>query len=155
MGTPTEAGILEPELRHQPGDTAILGLAADESGPAIPFDLASALRDVSRAKVTAREYGVPVPTTEMLKDTAVLLQHLYEEYPYRYDVYPSGTGGMVIYARPELGRSIMVVRHANGGAWCSVCVPGINEAIGFDSEDYVSAETLRKALRVMNGLEEA
>ncbi len=143
MGTPTKAGTPKPNLR------------TGESGPEIPEDLANALRDISRAKATALEDEVPVPTTEMLRDTEVLLRHLYEEYPYRYDVHPSELGGMVIYARPEPGRSIMVVRGADGGAWCNVCVPGKNVAIGFDSEDYVSAETLRKALGVMNGLVEA
>ncbi len=153
MGTPMEAGILEPELRTRPGERTVPGLAADESGPAIPRDLADALHKIDRAEATALENDLPIPSTRMLEDTRVLLRRLYEAYPRRYMVYPSISGDMVIYACPEYGRSIMIVRRADGRARCSVRVPEKPKPVDCRGEGTIPGDALRKVVAVLNGQE--
>ncbi len=151
MGTPTEAGILEPELRPQPGGTTIPGLAADEPGPETPEDLAGALWELGQAEAWAQEEDLPTPTPEALRDTEILLRQLYRIYPFRYNVNPSDFGDMMIHAGPEYGRSLLVVRRANGTAWCTVCAPEKAGAIRYNSEDFISEKTLREAVAVLKG----
>ncbi len=153
MGTPTEAGTPEPDLRPQPEETTIPGMAMGEPDPAIPPNLAIALRELSEAEATALENDSPVPSAGMLEDTKVLLLRLYEAYPYQYAVYPSRRGDMVIYARPEYGRGIMLVRRADGRAWCSVCVPEKPEGVDYEGEGTIPADALREAVAVLNGRE--
>lgn len=137
---------------HASGAEAIpLAPVTGGASPVPSWRLADALRDISEARATAEENGFPIPTGEMLAVTESLLRRLYELYPHRYSVYPSAREEMVIYARPELGRSIMLVCHADGGSWCYVCLPGESEPISFDSEDTVSDDTLRKAVETMRG----
>ncbi len=154
MGTPTKAGTPEPNLRSQPGETAVPGLATGESAPEIPEDLAGALWELGQAEAWAREDGFLAPTPEALRDTETLLRQLYRIYPYRYDVNPCGLGDMMIHAGPEYRRSIAVVRRADGTAWCCVCVPEKTRAIRYNSEDFVSEKTLREAVAVMKGEKE-
>ncbi len=153
MGTPTEAGTLGPDLRPQPGDTTIPGLVAGESDPAIPPNLAIALRELGEVEATALENDSPVPSASMLEDTKVLLLRLYEAYPYQYAVYPSHDGDMVIYACPEYERAIMLVRRADGKARCSVYVPEKPECVAYTGEGTIPGDALREAVAVLNGRE--
>lgn len=153
-GTPTDTDASDTHPPPKSGEPVGSGLAAGESGPEAPEDLAGALWELGQAEAWAREDGFPIPSAEVLKDTEALLRQLYRIYPCRYDVDPSDLGDMMIRAGPEYGRSIMVVRHTDGTAWCSVCVPERNSAISYNSEDFVSEETLREAVAVMKGEKE-
>ncbi len=153
MGTPTETGTPEPNLRPQPGETTVPGLAAGESDPAIPPDLAIALGELGEAEATALENDSPAPSASMLDDTKVLLLRLYKAYPYQYAVYPSREGDMVIYARPEYGRSIMIVRRADDRARCSVRVPEKPKPVDCKGEGTIPGDALRKVVATLNGQE--
>lgn len=128
-----------------------VGLATRGSGPPVPRNLADALRDIDETEAAALEDGFPVPSGRMLADTATLLRRLHGICPLRYSVYPSSRGDMVIYARPELGRAIMVVLYPDGRVRCSACAQGHSEPVSFGRADSIPDDTLRKAVVVMGG----
>lgn len=130
-----------------------VGLAIRGSGPPVLRNLAAALRDIDEAKASASEAGFPVPVSRVLADTTTLLRRLYEVYPLRYSVCPSSREDMVIYARPELGRAIMLVLYPDGKVRCSVCVPGHSKPVSLKRADSVPDEALREAVEIMNGRE--